>query len=93
MKIEIICRVSGPWVRTKVESNPDSFIYRGLNKNPDLIFNGSKLSGNRTIENPFTSLAFILILFMIIVLRNSLATTILETTNLYGEKNKNHLIN
>ena len=55
-KIEVICRVSGPRVRTKVEPDPDLFTYRGLNKDPDPVFNGSEPPGNRIIGYPFTSL-------------------------------------
>ena len=34
-KIEVICRVLGSRVRTKVEPDLDPFTYRGLNKDPD----------------------------------------------------------
>ena len=48
--------VSGPWVRTNVESDPDLFTYRGQNKDPKRVFNGSEPPGDRTIGDPFTSL-------------------------------------
>ena len=49
-KIEIICRVSGLQVVTKVEPDRDPFTYRSLNKCPNPIFNRSKPPGNRTIR-------------------------------------------
>ena len=60
-KIEVICRVLGPQVRTKVEPDLDPFdldpfTYRGLNKDTDPIFNGLEPPGNWRIEDSFTSL-------------------------------------
>ena len=55
-KIEVICRLLGLRVRTKVEPDSDTFTYRGLNKDSDLVFNGSEHLGNQRIKDPFTSL-------------------------------------
>ena len=39
-----------------MEPNPDPFTYRGLNKDPDSVFNGSEPPNNQIIVNPFKSL-------------------------------------
>ena len=49
-------RVSGPRVRIKVESDPDPFTYRGLNKDPGPVFNGSEPSSKRRSGDPFASI-------------------------------------
>ena len=58
LKTEVICRIIGPWVRTKKEldpfrslvkkkdADPDSFTYRDRNKNPNPIFNESEPTEN-----------------------------------------------
>lgn len=62
--------MSGPRVRTKVEPDldpfrsqvqkkdpyPNSSTYRGPNKDPNPIFNGSERSSNQRIKDPFISL-------------------------------------
>ena len=63
-EIEVVCRVSGPQVETKVEPDPDLFTYRGLNKDPDPVFNGSEPSGNWRIGDLSTSLVPIRIQWM-----------------------------
>ena len=40
----------------QVGTRPGPIYFRGLNKDPDLVFNGSEPSGNRRIGDPFTSL-------------------------------------